>query len=122
MQDAELEHLFIVSVDEILVARDIEMSIAELFPKARIIVGRTLSEVASQVPQAVQVVSAFVQCDPALFLASSAGQRLVEDGGRLVLVGQDAAPGVQTLPQPFTHNDVEAALAALNTEEKSPRL
>ena len=35
MQDAELEHLFIVSVDEILVARDIEMSIAELFPKAR---------------------------------------------------------------------------------------
>ena len=112
MQDTAPAPLFIVSVDEILVACDIELSIAELHPSARIIVARTLDEVADLLPEAGRVEAAFVQSDAQRFLASRLGQRLAADGGRLVLVGQDTASATMALclPQPFSHMDVEAAL------------
>ena len=124
MQDTAPKPLFIVCVDEILVAHDIDMSIADLHPDAHIIVARTLAEVAAQLPQEGRVEAAFVQCDATRFLASGAGQRLVADGGHLVLVGQDADtenPGVQILPQPFDHANIQGVLADLPCIGKSPR-
>ena len=124
MQDIALKPHFIVSVDEMLVARDIEMSIADLRPDAQIIVARTLAEVAAQLPQEGRVEAAFVQCDAARFLASGAGQRLIADGGRLVLVGQGvetATAGMQTLPQPFAHADIQGVLADLPRIGIGPR-
>jgi hypothetical protein len=105
--------LFIIVLDEILVARDIEMLIGELWPDARVLVARTLIEAEAEAPEG-RLVAVFVQREAAQLPATALGQRLARDGGRLVRVGWEGdvvEDGVSILRLPFELKDVEALLA-----------
>jgi hypothetical protein len=105
--------IFILILDEVLVARDIELIIGDVRSDAKVVVARTLEDGAAIVPPG-RVEAAFVQRDAARFLASAIGRRVSGDGGRVVLVGQEpseAMDGVSVLPFPFARDDVAALLA-----------
>ncbi len=116
MQDTSVmppNSVFIVILDEFLVARDIEMIIGDLKPDARVVFSRGLDDAAVRALQG-RVEAAFVQRDAAVFLASAMGKRVVGDGGRLIFVGQErneAPEGVAVLPFPFAREDVARLLA-----------
>jgi hypothetical protein len=105
--------IYIIILDEVLVARDIEFTIGDVRPDATVVVARTNEDGEAILPLG-RVEAAFVQRDAARFLASAIGQRVSGDGGRLVLVGQEpsaATDGVLVLPYPFAREDVAALLA-----------
>jgi hypothetical protein len=107
--------LFIIVLDEILVARDIEMVVSELRPDVRVLVARTLAEAEAEVPEG-RVAALFVQQEAVRLPASPIGQRLARDGGRIVLVGQEpdkAENGTSVVRLPFALNDVEALVAGI---------
>jgi hypothetical protein len=100
--------IFIVIIDEVLVARDIEMIIDETAPDAAVVVARTVNDPDVVVPEG-RIVAAFVQGDMARFIASAIGARVLMDGAKLVLVGQEPATTTQdlvVLPYPFAADDV----------------
>jgi hypothetical protein len=101
--------IFVIVLDEVVVARDIELIIGDVRPDARIVVARTLSDAETHLPYG-RIEAAFVQRDAVRFFASALGDRVAKDGGRLVLVEQvfDAATdGVSVLSFPFSREDVE---------------
>jgi hypothetical protein len=100
--------IFIVILDEVLVAQDIEMIISDIAPDAAVVVARTFNDPNVRVPEG-RIVAAFVQGDLAQFKASTIGAQVMADGARLVLVGQEPAAspqGVVILPYPFAAGDV----------------
>ncbi len=114
--------IFIVILDEVLVAQDIELIIGDVRPDAKVVRARTLEDGIAIVP-AGRVEAAFVQRDAARFLASAIGRRVAGDGGQLVLVGHEpalAAKGVAVLPFPFARENVTALLAETCQCEKAP--
>ena len=110
----EPQAIFVVAMREILVARDIEFVIRDIWPDACIVVTRTLEEAFDASP-AGRIRAAFVQTDAANFVASTLGRRVAADGGRVVLAGKEKAHGLpegwKALPFPFFDNDVESLLA-----------
>jgi hypothetical protein len=115
MQDAQYPPppLYIVVMEEVLVARDIEMMIRDLRPDATVIVAQSLGAVEAELPD-TNITAAFLQADPPRILVSAVGQRLLRDGGQTILVGHEpgeAAEGALVLPFPFARGDVVALLA-----------
>jgi hypothetical protein len=120
MQDAPkpAPPFYIVVLDEVLVARDIELMIRDLRPDAVVIVAQSLEAAAADLPDA-PIKAAFLQGDAQRIHASVVGQRLLRDGVRTVMVGREvdeAAEGVSVLPFPFSQADVAALLA--ETQER----
>jgi hypothetical protein len=106
--------LFIIVVEEALVARDIELTILELRPEAVVIVTQSLGAAAAALPEG-RLEAAFVQGDAESSFASFVGQRILRDGGHLILVGREAddlTAGCLLLPFPFAQADVAALLSA----------
>jgi hypothetical protein len=110
MHDAgSLPPIFVVVLDEVLVARDIELIIGDVRPDARIVVARTLVDAETKLPEG-RIEAAFVQRDAVRFFASALGNRVACDGGRLILVEQvlqAAVDRVSVLSFPFSREDVE---------------
>ena len=107
--------IFVVVLDEVLVATDIELIIGDLRPDARIVVARSVERAADDTPDG-RIEAAFVQGDATRFLASTIGQRVARDGGQVILVGREpseATEGVSVLPFPFVRDDVAALLAGV---------
>jgi hypothetical protein len=106
--------VFVVVVQEILVARDIEMIIRGVVPGALVLLAPGLEMAAESLPPG-RIDAAFVQTDPQDLARSALGQRVAADGGRLVLVGIEpdirAPEGWARLPFPFSESDVSALLA-----------
>ena len=104
--------VFILLLNEVLVATDIAMIIEDLRPDARVVVARSNENAAEDV-QGGRIEVAFVQCDAAQLSMSPLGQRLSRDGSRLIFVGReqsDVPDGVRVLPFPFKRADVAALL------------
>jgi hypothetical protein len=115
MQDAlnPVPPILLVIVDEVLVATDIQMMIADLRPDARVIVARNVAEAIGLVPKDGRIDYAFVQSDRPTFQSSILGRRLVDQGGHLVLVGAengDMPDGALVLQFPFAQSDVARLL------------
>lgn len=107
--------VFVVIVDEVLVAQDIEMIMRDIAPNAAVVVARSLSEAVERAP-AYPITAAFVQGDLAGFRGSAMGARMSDDGGAIVLVGHElggAPDGVAVLPFPFTRGDVAALIGSV---------
>jgi ssDNA-binding replication factor A large subunit len=107
--------VFVLVLDEVLVATDIALIIGDSRPDARIVVARSIEKAADDTPHG-RIEAAFVQCDAARFLASTIGRRVAGDGGRVILVGRElseATTGVSALPFPFVREDVAAVLEGM---------
>jgi hypothetical protein len=107
--------IFVVVMDEILVATDIELIIGDLRPDARIVVSRSVERAADDTPDG-RIEAAFVQSDAARFLTSTIGQRVVRDGALVILVGREPgeeSAGISVLPFPFVRDDVAALLGGV---------
>lgn len=104
--------VFIVILDEVLVAKDIAMIIDDLRPGSRVVIARTLAEAADTAPDG-RIEAAFVQRDVQHFADSAIGRRVARDGARVVLVGHEpsaAVDGVSVLPFPFAAETVASLL------------
>lgn len=124
MQNAgtQAPSIFIVILDAVLVARDVEMTIYALRPDARVVVARTTAEAEAFLGEG-PIEAAIVQSDAPAFMGSSLRRRLAADGGLVVLVGHDShtvGDGVALLPLPFTQEDVEIVVAGLSRTNKAP--
>jgi hypothetical protein len=107
--------VFVVIMDEVLIARDIEMIISDMTPDAAFVIARSLSEAVARAPFG-PITAAFVQGDLARFKVSPIGARMSDDGGVVILVGQEpgwAPDGVAVLPFPFTRGDVAALISTV---------
>jgi hypothetical protein len=107
--------VFVVILDEVLVARDIGLIIGDLWPHARVVIARSPEQAAGLVPDG-PIHAAFVQRQARQFAGSALGQRMTRDGGLVVVVGQEPAEGaeaVTALPIPFAGADVAAVLKTL---------
>ena len=119
MQNVEVEKplgVFVVVVREVLIARDIEMSIRDLWAEAQIVPARTAQDALAAVP-AGPIKAAFVEMDVTEFGSTELGRRVAADGGRTVLVGHEATTalpeGWTALPFPFSGEDVTALLTGV---------
>lgn len=113
--DFRLPVTFLIVLDQVLVARDIELTILDSKPDARAVVARRLEEVDLSGVEG-QLAAAFVPPDLSDADRARLRERLARDGGRLVLVGQDhgeeIGPAV-ALPFPFKREDVTQLVASL---------
>lgn len=105
----EPQALFVVVLREVLVGRDIEMIIRDSCPDAHVLVTPNLRDAEVALPEG-RIRAVFVQSEAAAILASSVGQRVANDRGLVVLVGQDEIPalpeGWKALPFPFAGHEV----------------
>ncbi len=106
--------LFVLVLHEDLVARDIELTIGDLYPGARVLVARSVNEAEATVPPG-QIAAAFVQQDPDAIARTNLVRRVQADQGRIVLVGYEpktdqTIPGWSVLPLPFSQDHVTAVL------------
>ncbi len=105
--------IIVVVMQEVLVARDIEMIVRDVRPGARVLVAQTLHEAVDALPQG-RIEVAFVQVDAAIIAASTLGRRVAADGGRVVLLSEEKGrrlpEGWKTLPYPFASADVASVL------------
>lgn len=110
--------IFIVTLDDFLVARDIEMMIHDMRPEVQVVVARSFDDALFHAADA-RIETAFVQCDAARVLASPLGARVLRDGGHIVLVGQEPAEvsdGLSVLPFPFGQKDIALLFAGVSTK------
>jgi hypothetical protein len=106
--------IFVIVLDEVLVAHDISQVIRDLYADATIIFARPL-DANLPLPDG-PIMAAFVQDQVPMVFHSDLGKRLRRDGGRLVVVGHDADKPTEdflVLPVPFTQRDVAALLAGI---------
>ena len=107
--------IIVVILNEVLIARDIETIVRGVRPGARVLLAQTLHEAADSLPRG-RIELAFVQVDSAVIAASTLGQRVAADGGRVVVLcadeGRQLPQGWTALPYPFASADVASLLAA----------
>ncbi len=107
--------IIVVVLQEMLVARDIEMIVRDARPSARVLVAQTLHEAVDGLPKG-RIEVAFVQVDSATIAASSLGCRIAADGGTVVVLCEEMTgrlpQGWKALPYPFASADVASLLAA----------
>jgi ABC-type amino acid transport substrate-binding protein len=119
----ETRALFVVVLPEILVGRDIEMIIRDACPDAQVLVTPNLRDAEKALPEG-RIRAVFVQSEAAAILASSFGQRVANDRGLVVLVGQEELPelpeGWKALPFPFAGRDVAKLLSGVALAAASP--
>ena len=105
--------IIVVILQQVLVARDIEMIVRDLRPEARVLLARTLPEAVDALPEG-RIEIAFVQLDPAVVAASPLGRRAAADGGRVVVLceeqGTRLPDGWTALAVPFASDDVASLL------------
>jgi len=109
--------IFVVVVKEVLVARDIQMIVQELRPDAHVLLAPTLREAADALPPGrIEVV--FAQTDGAAVAKSGLSPRVVADKARVVLVGEEEAPGLpegwSALPFPFFGESIASLLSGVS--------
>lgn len=101
--------IFVLVLDEALVALDIAYMITDFLPKAVIIQGRSLEQAAAKIP-AGRLSGLFVQRDACSLADAPIVARAVADGAELVLVSSDTPKclpdGWRNLAMPFAHEDV----------------
>ena len=106
--------IIVVVLQEVLVARDIEMIVRDLRPTARVLLAKTLPEAVNGLPKG-RIEVAFVQVDAATIAASPFGRRVAADGGRVVVVCEERnrrlPQGWKALPFPFASADVASLLS-----------
>jgi hypothetical protein len=114
-ETTERPAIIVVVLQELLVARDIEMIVRDARPGARVLVAQTLHEAVDSLPQG-RIALAFVQVDAATIAASSLGHRVAADGGRVVVLCEEMTrrlpQGWKALPFPFVSADVASLLAS----------
>ncbi|MES2913530.1 MAG: hypothetical protein V4753_00310 [Pseudomonadota bacterium] len=107
--------IIVIILKEVLVARDIEMTVRESRPEASVFVARTLHEAVDALPLG-RIEVAFVQSDPRTIATSPLGRRIAAEGGRVVVLSEDirgALPvGWAALPFPFSSKAVAELLSA----------
>jgi hypothetical protein len=110
--------LFIVVLDEVLVARDIELIIRDTHADTKVIVARSLDAL-KDLPDG-QIGAAFVQAEADQVAKSEIYKRVQGDGGRIILVGHDSDQGADdflVLPLPFVQANVAALLAKILSKQ-----
>jgi hypothetical protein len=111
-----LPAIIVVILPEVLVARDIEMTLWDLRPEAHVLLARTLHEAEEALPPG-RIELTFVQLDPARFAASALGRRSAADGGKVVVLCEDRRNGLPddwfALPVPFASDALALLLSGL---------
>jgi hypothetical protein len=113
-----LPDTFLIILNEVLVAKDIELTISDMRPEARMVVARSMSEV-DLAEIGGELAAAFVRHDLSNADRLRIAERLQRDGGLLVFVGQEVAPvpaGESVLPYPFSRDDVTNLLSMVRSE------
>lgn len=103
--------VFLIVVNDVLIAEDLAQAIAEVVPHADIIVTPALGLAQAAIAGRGRVVMACVQDDPALLAGSALAAVLGVQGARLVFLGdcdaaQAALSGGEALQYPFSTQDV----------------
>lgn len=110
----DLPAIIVVILQEVLVARDIEMIVRDFRPGARILLAQTLREAVDALPMG-RIEFAFLQVDAATIAASTLGRRVDADGGKVVVLCEERGPslpaGWTAMPFPFASDDVASLLA-----------
>jgi hypothetical protein len=112
---------FLIVQPEVLIAQDIAMTLADLYPSARIVMVLTLADAQAAVKNIERLHTAFVAAAPHQFSASGLAAEIARRGGRAILLGHDAEMAGPTLEwgilyQPF---GTEAVAALLGRPEQS---
>lgn len=107
---------YLVVIDEVLIARDIALTITDQEPEASVLIASSLTEAEEALSKVSNLVLAFVNVRPRTFAESALAQAISKRGGRVVLLGYEAEavgpnPLWDVLMQPF---DTAAVLARLN--------
>lgn len=106
---------FLIVLSQVLVGKDIELTILDSIPKARTILARRLGEV-DLAGIVGRLAAAFIEPHASGADRARLEARLAQDDGRLVLVGEDRGvdigPAV-ALPFPFKRDDVTRLIARL---------
>ena len=109
--------IVVVIQQEVLVGNDIEVIVRDVLPKARIVLAKTLHDALDNLPEG-RIEVALVQVDPAKVAASTLGQRVAADGGRVVVLCAEESgrlpQGWKALPYPFASADLANLLSDLS--------
>lgn len=111
MSDSETTKaaIYVVVLDEVLVAEDIGYTITDREPQAVVVHGKSLGDVAERMPTG-RVVCLFVQDSLSGALDPAILARAVSDGTTVVLITDTAVEplpeGWRRLPLPFAREDV----------------
>lgn len=108
---------YLVQVTEAVVAFDIAQTITDFDPASEVICVRSFAEAEQALSTIGTLEIAFVADCPGRFVGSALHRRLVERGGRVVLLGLEAettgpTPMFDVLAQPFNTDAVLAKLHA----------
>lgn len=105
--------IIVVVLKEVLVARDIEMIVRDCRPSSKVLLAQSLRDAVSALPSG-RVELAIVQQDAATIAASTLGQRVAADGGKVVVISEDEGrrlpDGWTALLLPFASDDVASLL------------
>lgn len=110
--------VFLVLLPEVVVARDLAETLAELTPGARVVVARTVAEAGVALSRIPALTCAFVALGLEQLRASGLESSILALGGRIVLVGAEpgaeiAASGHVALDLPFDASAVGLVLRGI---------
>ena len=102
---------YLIVMQQVLIAQDLALTIADHDPRANVIVASTPAEAEAALAPVAHVVIAFVADAPSLFQESTLARTITARGGRVVLLGDEAedigpTPQWGVLDQPFSTDAV----------------
>lgn len=108
--------VIVIVMDDVLIAEDLALTIAEAAPTAQIVKVSMLAQVQAAIADSGRVRLAFINANPSMLRGSSLAQMFSAHGTRVVLTGlwddaQAAVHGCEALPFPFATEDVYAVIA-----------
>lgn len=106
MKSSDTTPIYLVVAHQPLVAQDIADAVTEEIPRAQVIVAMSVSEAIGLLAGFEKVDVAFIEAKDAALAATSLPEALLLAGTRIVLVGPETAIRWETLPMPFSADDL----------------
>jgi hypothetical protein len=111
---------YLIVLRHVVVAQDIAMTIADLDPKARIVIATSVTEALAGLGGVDRLAVAFVAEAPRSHRDSDLARAIAARGGRVVLIGEAAEAegaelGFPVLTRPFSTEDILMHLAGVRS-------